>query len=126
MIVNKQQLLDALSYPCWLVLQEIDLEACPHGGYYNGGDHHCRSCKLGPECQWLSRCEDITALSRKPVEELVEAFGFAIGYIDFVVRSQGHRMSFCKCDMCSWLRSARWMARQFEPHPEISERPMKS
>ena len=108
----KQLVIELLSYPRYLILSEIDIVECPHHGYYDNTDSGCKQCELGDECQWLFDNEAFIALTRRSVEDLINALDFAVNYTAFQV--DNHNARACVCESCDWLREARRFLRQHE------------
>jgi len=90
-----------------LVRSSIEVEHCPHAGFYDGEDRRCQACAGAPECRWLNDNDELVALERKSMSELADALGFAIDRVDIEVRRWGHAPRRCPCRICTWLRDAR-------------------
>jgi hypothetical protein len=50
--------------------------------------------------------DEFAALQQRPIEALVEALEFAMGYVDALTRQWQHDSRHCRCDACTWLRDA--------------------
>lgn len=107
----KQHIIELLAHPRYLVLDEIDITECPHHSYYDETDPRCKYCELGEECRWLTNNEAFIALTKKPVEDLVQSLEFAVDYTTF--RFDHHNTRACICESCAWLREARHFLRQY-------------
>jgi len=103
-IVPRRAVIDALSYPRQLLHGSLNLESCPHGGFYSPGDTGCQDCDDRPECQWLYHNDEFVALDRKSDHDLAQALDFAICYV--TAQAAGHDTRSCHCASCAWLRGA--------------------
>ncbi len=102
----KRRLIELLAYPRALVRDRIDLETCPHAGYYDREDGRCVHCDARPECAWLNRNDEFVALERKSIGELLPALAFAMDVVNIHVARGEHDPSSCGCESCRWLREA--------------------
>ncbi|MFQ5994149.1 MAG: hypothetical protein ACE5K1_03565 [Acidiferrobacterales bacterium] len=102
----REQLIKTLAYPRYFVRNRLDLEDCPHSGFYAPGTKECLECDYEEECRWLFENEEFAALTRKPMSQLLEAVEFASAYIDARAKKSGHRVHRCHCVTCTWLREA--------------------
>ena len=103
----KAKIIETLAYPRRLVTGEQDLEACRHAGLYADRHTDCANCPQGPECHWLYRHGEYADLESQSLPELEDALAFTIGYVDSKILEWQHNAAHCKCDACSWLRTAR-------------------
>lgn len=103
----RTRVIEALTFPRYQMLADLDRDNCTHSGFYARGDRKCRECDFGLECEWLYDNEEFGVVQRRPMRILVEALEFAINYIDAQVVEWEHDSERCACDACTWLRDAR-------------------
>lgn len=109
----RRRLIEALTYPRLLVLQEIGLKDCPHDSVFDPAWDRCRSCGLGQECHWLSSLNDFSDLSNRPVHTLHASLLYSIKLIEEHVEQLQHDARYCDCEPCSWIRHANDLSRSF-------------
>ncbi|HZD51597.1 MAG TPA: hypothetical protein VE175_01000 [Woeseiaceae bacterium] len=109
----RRQMIEALAYPCMLVLSNMDVDECPQHGYFNPAHPACRVCEQGDECQWLNANSEITVLADRPMEQLYDSLAFGIEYIDVQCSRAGHNVRRCACESCGWVREARRLTRRY-------------
>jgi hypothetical protein len=102
----RERVIEVLAYPRHQLRENIDIDHCPHAGFYSRGTTECMECELEPECQWLCSNDEFSALKHKPKQALVDALEFATEYVDYLVTDWGHNSRLCGCDACTWLRDA--------------------
>lgn len=108
----RRQIIEALAYPCMLVLSNLD-EDCPQHRYYNPCHPACDDCEEGEECRWLNANSEISALAEKPMDQLYESLVFAIEHVDAKCSRAGHNVRRCPCESCSWVRQSGRLAREY-------------
>jgi hypothetical protein len=101
----RDQLIQALNFPCWLVRADLDLSRCPHSGNYHRSAQDCRLCESQTACAWLYHNDECSGVAKKPTEDLLHALQFALEYIDTGVAQSGHSVGVCECDRCKWLKN---------------------
>ncbi len=111
----RRQIIEALAYPCMLVLSTLD-EGCPQHRYFNPCHPACRACKESEECRWLNSNSEISVLTEKPMEQLYQSLVFGIEYVDAKCTRSGHNVRRCPCESCSWVRQSRRLAREYGDH----------
>lgn len=102
----KLDILELLKLPREIVLGEMELDDCPHDGFYDTHDKRCRDCPQGMECIWLCRNDTISALKLRRLDELTDALDFALCYMHSTIAKWGHDMRYCRCDVCTWYGQA--------------------
>ena len=102
----KTTVIRMLDYPRSLVRRNVDVHDCPHAGQFADADARCRLCEFSMECRWLQHNDEFVALSEKSLEEIVEALSFTLAYVDAETTRWGHLRQNCRCEACTWLRSA--------------------
>ena len=112
----RQQIISKLIYPRLLVKDHLDLDDCDHSGRYDLAARDCEKCDDEPECHWLYDTDEFELLQQRPLEELVDALEFALGYVGAEVSRLRHSRQRCNCESCVWLRDA---LRLFEAVQEI-------
>ncbi|MBI5040618.1 MAG: hypothetical protein HZB57_05290 [Gammaproteobacteria bacterium] len=50
---RRAKLLELLTFARDEIKGRLDLEACPHGGWFAGEDERCWVCAASQECAWL-------------------------------------------------------------------------
>lgn len=114
----KDRLLETLKYPRYLMRTEIGLEQCPNDGQYSEADAHCRDCVDGEDCRWLLAQENESALSDRPLEQLISALGYAIESVDSLIDPNQHD-PLCHCDTCLWRKQADSLYGEARCHPDL-------
>ncbi len=102
----RKKLIDALSFPRQLVHDGLELDKCPHNGFYSESDPRCGRCEQQIECEWLLRNDEFVALQQKPLADLVDALEFALMHVNAYAGTAGHEVRACHCEVCGWLRKA--------------------
>jgi len=95
-----------LKFPQDFLGKTIDLQNCPHSGYFNTSDHRCIECEHSLECEWLKQDVSSLKFKTKPLPILIHHLESAICHIDARLSMQGHDLAVCLCDACKWLRNA--------------------
>ena len=103
----RARLLQLLEFPRKLVQGELELEGCPHSGFYDLRDKQCIDCPQGPECHWLCRNDEYASLQNHSTEELTRALDFALCYVHADIIKWDHKPETCGCIVCKWHREAR-------------------
>ncbi len=102
----RQKITSTLVYPRLLVGDRLDLDNCQHSGLYDSAGQDCQDCDAEPECEWLYDTEEFLLLQKRPMERMVEALEFALGYVGGEIARAKHNRQRCACEMCVWLRDA--------------------
>ena len=84
----------------------IDLQDCPHQGYFDKYDCRCVNCEQSLECQWLNQEHNFSLSRHRPAIELMKTLESAIYYVDTRLSMQEHDLAVCHCEACVWLRCA--------------------
>jgi hypothetical protein len=103
----RDSIIGMLDFPRSLARDNLDIDNCDHAGNYAERDSTCQVCEARLECSWLYRNDEFSALSKKPLEQLEEAFDFAVAYVDAWSVRIKHKSRTCPCHGCLWLREAR-------------------
>lgn len=103
----RSRLLQLLEFPRQLVRGELELEDCPHDGFYDLRDTHCIDCPQGPECHWLCSNDEFASLEMHSTGELTRALDFALCYVRAGITKWEHDPEHCRCAICAWFREAR-------------------
>ena len=102
----RDAIMQMLEFPRALARSNVELDQCPHAGHYARGDFHCKACRSLLECEWLHHSDEFSALSKRPLDDVVEALNVACMYVDAQVTISGHLRETCRCDACRWVRQA--------------------
>ena len=117
----RRQLIEALTYPRLFVLENIELQDCPHDGVFDSTCEHCHSCGLEQECHWMRCLNDFSDFAGKPTHTLHASLLYSIKLIEKRTEHLQHNSMACVCESCTWTRSARRLAREFQmTRPDIS------
>lgn len=100
----RQSLIEALAYPRELVRNNMELDECPHSGFYDHEDGRCLTCSQQPDCEWLYNTEEFAALGQKPTNEILAALEIASDYVAAQTTYWEHDSWRCGCTSCTWLR----------------------
>jgi len=118
----KDRLAEALQFPRGLIRNEMHLEGCTHDGIVDKHDPACQECSDQHSCKWLLNLEDIGDFRRAPLNQLVDALGYALESVQVLL--QGHEHDpFCHCDACVWHRQADSLYSEARCHPELGPPP---
>ena len=110
----KQQIIELLAFPRTLVRDHLELETCPHNGFFDQGDMRCLQCENGMECEWLYSNDEFAALQKHSLKRLTDALEFAVFYVEAEIARWGHDTLSCSCDSCKWLRRAQQMVEEVQ------------
>lgn len=102
----RDKLIAALAYPRSVVRDDILPDDCPHNRSFDSEDRRCLDCEFEVECLWLCRNDEFAALRLRPLEELVDALEFSLGYIAREINEPKHNSAKCRCTTCTWSREA--------------------
>lgn len=102
----REQLINALSYPRFLIRTELPLESCHHDGHYTDTDERCVKCEFQSECNWLDQQDYDKVLESKSERDLLGALAYALNFVDAITGSWDHPVRGCQCEACQWLRQA--------------------
>jgi hypothetical protein len=97
----RDELISALTYPRLIVRDRIVPDDCPHNRSFDRKDRRCLGCEFAVECLWLCRNDEFAALRLRPLEELVDALEFSLGYIQRRDNEPKHSAN-CRCSTCVW------------------------
>ncbi len=86
----------------------LDVEACPHGGWFATEDERCWVCAASQECAWLLHNDGVVPWTARSDADLLNALKFALEVLDIQARNREHNIQTCTCDACTWVRSARY------------------
>jgi hypothetical protein len=112
-MVVRRRILELLAHPRRVVMANVDLSRCPHGGSFSSKDTTCRECAKNYECDWLTSTDDFNNLSEQPMEFLYRALAFGIDYVDALITRANHDSKNCDCKSCEWLSDARHVVRAY-------------
>ena len=104
---RRGKLLDLLVFARDEIQGLIDLENCPHGGWFAVEDERCQICSANQECAWLLHNDGVLPWTERSDGDLLRALRFAVQLLDIQARDREHIVQTCACDACVWLRSAR-------------------
>ncbi len=82
--------------------------------YFNADAEVCQLCDQDKECLWLNSNDEFSVLAEQPMEVLFAALSFSIDYVDAHVSRQRHNYRRCTCETCTWVKDARFLARQYK------------
>ncbi|MDB2387293.1 hypothetical protein N9W21_08125 [Shewanella sp.] len=103
--LNKAQLIELLKYPRQRILQSMELDRCPHAGFFNHSDMACINCHQGMECTWMNANDETIAVDQKTEAALKQQLLVAVDFIDSSLSPHHLSRHYCECDNCSWLKS---------------------
>lgn len=106
MIQLKQQIIELLEYPAFKMQGQLQLDDCPHAGYYDDKDARCIDCFQGVECLFVGHTESISSCQRKALIALVSQLKIGIDYVDVNLQPSHRSRRRCYCENCSWLEKA--------------------
>lgn len=109
----KRRVIEAITYPRMRLLATLDLENCPQCGIYNPVHPACRYCEQLEDCRWLTRNDEFSALTLRPMDELMEALVFCIDFVATECNLNDHNIGRCVCEACTWVRDARALLREY-------------
>jgi hypothetical protein len=118
----KFRLVETLKYPRYLIRAELKLEDCPHDGHLNRADSRCRECLDNGDCAWLYSLEDEAGFADKPLDQLVNALGYAIESIECLLLQVPHPPQ-CQCEACLWHKQADSLYGEARCHPDLGAPP---
>lgn len=102
----KSEIIEMLAFPRKVILGNVPLESCEHAGNFSPRDNGCLVCEARIECEWLFHNDESAALTEKSLDDIVDALGAGLLYVDACVTRAGHDARACRCDACDWLRRA--------------------
>jgi hypothetical protein len=103
----KTTIIEMLEFPRQVIRGHIEFETCGHAGNFSSSDPACLVCETRMECEWLYHNDEFVALTEKPLDAVVDAFGLALLYVDACLTRAEHDVGSCRCEACDWLRRAR-------------------
>jgi len=93
--------------PRQVIVNNIDLEHCPHCGYFDVVDSVCGVCDKQLDCFWLFKNDQFSSSNPKPLWQQKIALDFAIDFISAKVEQWRHKENQCQCHICEWLGYAK-------------------
>ena len=115
----RRQMIEAITYPRMLLLDSLDAEECPQNLYFNPAHPGCKYCEQSEECYWLNHNDEFSVLAKKSTQDLFIALQFCIDFVDARCSYQDHNVGRCACESCSWVRSARKLAWEYQGANEL-------
>jgi len=109
----RRRLIEALTYPRLIVLENMSLERCPQSEGFDASCDRCRNCDLGQECHWMSCLNNFDDLAHKPIHTIHASLLYSISLIEARNEQLQHDSIACTCESCSWSRDARKLSREF-------------
>ena len=110
----RRKLLEALTYPRLLILENIDSQDCPHDGLFDSSCDRCRNCELRQECHWLSCLNNFSEFASKPTYTMNASLLYCINLIEARIARMQHDSKACDCESCTWTRDAQQLTREFQ------------
>jgi hypothetical protein len=110
----RRKIIESLTYPRMLMMSRMDVHDCPMNLYFNADANVCQSCGMDEECRWLNSNDEFSVLAEEPIEVLFDALLFSIDFVDAHVTRERHNYLRCTCETCTWVKDARFLARQFK------------
>ncbi len=104
---QRTKLLDLLVFARAEIQAQLDLEQCPHNGWFASEDGRCQVCVAHQECAWLLHNDGVLPWHERDDADLLQALRFAVQVLEIQARDREHNQLFCVCEACIWLRSAR-------------------
>ena len=104
---RREKLLELLAFARDEIQGRLDLEDCPHGGWFTAEDERCWVCSASQECAWLLHNDGVLPWASRNDDDLLRALRFALEVLDIQTRGREHNVQICTCDACAWVRSAR-------------------
>ncbi len=117
----RRRIIEALTYPRMMLLDNLDGEECPEQLYFNPAREWCQTCEQGIECHWLTSNEEFRVLVREPIESLSKSLQFCIDYVNAQCVDASHNVRRCPCESCRWIKSARRLESEYR-HKRRSRR----
>ena len=102
----KQQIIELLEFPAFKMQGQLQLDDCPHSGFYNANDQQCVDCFQGVECLFVGNTESISSCQKKAFDRLISQLKIGIDYIDVNLQPNHRSRRRCYCENCSWLERA--------------------
>ena len=102
----RERIIELLALPRQIARSNVELHGCRHAGHFAAHDTRCVQCEFNIECEWLHGADEFSALSEKPIDDVLDALEFATSYVDAHITRGGHSRLHCECDACRWLRDA--------------------
>ena len=103
--LDKARLIELLEYPRQRILQSMELNQCPHAGFFNHTDMQCINCHQGMECTWMNHNDETVAVDQKTAEELKQQLLVAVDFIDSSLSPHHLSRRHCECENCVWLKN---------------------
>jgi len=108
MPLRRAKLIELLNFARTEIKDRLELDACPHGGWFASEDERCWSCAASQECAWLLHNDGVLPWDARDDADLLMSLKFALETIDIQVRNREHHIQVCNCDTCAWVRSTRY------------------
>lgn len=102
----KSEIIQMMAFPRDIIRGSVPFETCGHSGHYASHDSECRICESRIECEWLYHNDELSGLTEKTLDDLLDALQSALFYVDACVARAGHTPAKCHCKACSWLKEA--------------------
>jgi hypothetical protein len=99
--------LELLEYPRLIIQCEVDFTGCPLDGHYNAFLPKCVNCPFGRACRWLDH-QRTPETKDAPLDELIEALGGAIEYLQSRDRQRDDEYDETDCFAALAKTVARW------------------
>ncbi len=109
---SREKLIQLLEFAREHTRGQMELEECPHGGWFATEDVKCWACDASSECAWLLHNDGVNPWHARSSTDLMLALKHAVGSIDLHIRKLEHNVQNCRCEVCDWMRSARQFAKQ--------------
>ena len=110
----RRDMIEALSFPRFLIRQCIENRSCPNVGLFDAADQQCSQCDLNSECHWLSCLHEFSDFERKPTHTINASLRYGVRLVESLYGVLGHAGATCTCSTCSWLRHAQRLIEEFE------------
>jgi hypothetical protein len=109
----RRRLIEALTYPRILILQDIPPGDCLQNGRFESSGEQCRDCDLGQECHWLSCLNNFDDLANKPIHTLHASLLYSINLIRMRNEQTLRHSEGCSCESCDWVGDAEELSLEF-------------
>ena len=110
----RRELIEALSFPRFLVLQCIEDRDCPHDSLFDAISTRCSDCDLNGECHWIRCLNDFSDFDGKPTHTINASLRYGVRFVESFQSEFRHDQAACECHTCSWIRHAQRLIEEFE------------
>ena len=110
----RREMIEALSFPRFLILQFIEDRDCPHDSLFDATSARCSQCDLNSECHWLRCLNEFSDFERKPTYTINASLRFGVRLVESFQGDLQHDEATCTCAACSWVRDAQSLIEKFE------------